>query len=134
MLCESFLRIPPHWGLWRQIFFVHHNASTDALHDIGGAIIYVCPKAEYFNFKMADSIQNWRTKWCYINNEQTSEAQMFGLAPFDPKKEVKKLKSWDQALFEAELGETEPLIARIKALQDKEKKELLGVQIITHFL
>jgi hypothetical protein len=47
---------------------------------------------------------------------------------------VKKLKSWDQALSEAELEETELLMARIKALQAEEKKEFSGVQIITHFL
>jgi hypothetical protein len=52
------------------------------------------------------------------------------LAPFDLKKEVKKLKSWDQIPTDAELREIDPLMTCIKALQDEEKKELLGVQII----
>jgi hypothetical protein len=36
--------------------------------------------------------------------------------PFDPTKEMSKLKSWDQQLAEAKLEETEPLMARILAL------------------
>jgi hypothetical protein len=56
------------------------------------------------------------------------------LAPFDPKKEVKRLKSWDQLPNDAELEEIDPLMTRIKALQAEEKKELFGVQIIAYFL
>jgi hypothetical protein len=82
---------------------------------------------------MAESIQNWRKKWFYIKDEKAEE-QKFGLAPFDPTKPVKKLKSWDQPMTEAELEETEPLMARIHTLQTDEGKELLGLQIRTHFL
>ncbi|KAM0887225.1 hypothetical protein ACQ4PT_029181 [Festuca glaucescens] len=72
---------------------------------------------------MAESVQNWRKKWFYIKDEKTEE-QKFGLAPFDPSKSVKKLKSWDQPLTEAEPKETEPLMARIHTLQTDEGKEL----------
>ena len=47
---------------------------------------------------------------------------------------MKKLKSWDQTLTETELEETEPLMARIHALQTDKGKELSGLQIKTHFL
>jgi hypothetical protein len=53
---------------------------------------------------------------------------------FDAKKEVMKFKSWEQATTDAEVEETEPLMTRIRALQAAERKELLGVQIITYFL
>ncbi|KAM0825709.1 hypothetical protein ACQ4PT_069374 [Festuca glaucescens] len=82
---------------------------------------------------MAESVQNWRKKWSYIKDEKAKE-QKFGLAPFDLTKSVKKLKSWDQPLTEAELEETEPLMARIHTLQTDEGKELSGLQIMTHFL
>ncbi|KAM0923160.1 hypothetical protein ACQ4PT_005717 [Festuca glaucescens] len=84
-------------------------------------------------WRMAESIQNWRKKWFYIKDEKAKE-QKFGLAPFDPTKSVKKLKSWDQPLTGAELEETEPLMARIHTLQIDEGKELSGLQIMTHFL
>jgi hypothetical protein len=41
---------------------------------------------------MAEFVQNWRKKWFYIKDEKVGE-QKFGLAPFDPTKQVKKLKS-----------------------------------------
>jgi hypothetical protein len=49
-------------------------------------------------------------------------------------KEVKKLQSWDQLLTTAELKETNPLMAQIQTLQNKEGKKLSGLQIMTHFL
>jgi hypothetical protein len=64
------------------------------VHDVGGAIISIRPEADYFNFKIAESIQNWRKKWFYIRDEKI-EGQKYGLVPFDPTKEVVKLKSWD---------------------------------------
>ncbi|KAM0930572.1 hypothetical protein ACQ4PT_000883 [Festuca glaucescens] len=82
---------------------------------------------------MAESVQNWRKKWFYIKDKKVGE-QKFGFAPFDPTKQVKKLKSGYQPLTEAELEETEPLLARIQALQTDEGKELSGLQIMAHFL
>ena len=97
------------------MFFLRRNATKTAVHDVGGAIVSVRPEAEYFDLKMAESIQNWRKKWFYIKDEKVGE-QKFGLAPFDLTKEVKKLKSWDHPLSAAELEETEPLMARIHTL------------------
>jgi hypothetical protein len=60
--------------------------------NIGSAIISVHPKAKYFDLKMEDSIQGWRIEWFYIKDEQSLASQKFGLAVFNAKKEVKKLK------------------------------------------
>jgi hypothetical protein len=76
------------------LFFLRRNATHQTVHNVGGAIISLRPEAEYFDFRMADSVQGWRSKWFYIQDEKV-EGQKFGLAPFDPKKEVVKLKSWD---------------------------------------
>jgi hypothetical protein len=51
---------------------------------------------------MAKSVQDWRKKWFYFKDKRV-EGQRFGLAPFDPTKPVKKLKSWYLPLTEAEL-------------------------------
>jgi hypothetical protein len=55
-LCKCFLGVHPHWGLWRCIFFIRWNASKDAVHDVGGAIISVRAEANYFDFKMAEFV------------------------------------------------------------------------------
>jgi hypothetical protein len=56
MLCEAFLGIDPHWGLWRQIFYLRRNASKEEIHNVGGSIIVVRSDAQYFKFPFADSI------------------------------------------------------------------------------
>jgi hypothetical protein len=70
MLCEGFLGMDPHWGLWKHIFFLRCNASKDENHDIGNAIISIHPEAGYFKLKMVDSVQGWRTKWFYIKDQK----------------------------------------------------------------
>jgi hypothetical protein len=66
--------------------------------------------------------------------DEKVEGQKFGLAPFDPKKEVVELKSWDQKLSSEEMKETDPLMERIRVLQTTVGEELSGVQIIALFL
>jgi hypothetical protein len=34
-LCEAFLGINPHWGLWKQIFHLCRNVSKENVHDVG---------------------------------------------------------------------------------------------------
>jgi hypothetical protein len=71
-LCEAFLSIDPHWGLWKQIFYLRRNASKEKVQDVGGAIISVHAEAQYFKFQMAKSVQNWPTKWFYIKDQKSS--------------------------------------------------------------
>jgi hypothetical protein len=47
-LCEAFLGIDPHWGLWRRIFSLRRNATKEEIHNVGGAIIVVRSDAQYF--------------------------------------------------------------------------------------
>jgi hypothetical protein len=56
MLCESFLGVNPHLGMWKRIFFLRRNAFKDQIHNIGGAIISIHLEVGYFNFKMADYV------------------------------------------------------------------------------
>jgi hypothetical protein len=65
-LCEAFLGINPHWGLWKSLFRLHPNATKDDIHDLGGAIVSVRSESQYLAFEMAESIQGWRQKWFYI--------------------------------------------------------------------
>jgi hypothetical protein len=75
------------------------------------------PKAQYFEFSMAASIQGWRTKWFYIKDRKSSPEDKYGLPPFDASQEVKKLASWDMLPSDAEAEQLLPLLSCIKALQ-----------------
>jgi hypothetical protein len=83
--------------------------------------------------KFADSIQGWRRKWVYVKYEST-DAQEYGLAPLDASGDIQRLQSWDAEASAEEKAATNALIARIQELQNTDGAELLGVQIIAHFL
>ncbi|KAK1613212.1 hypothetical protein QYE76_036885 [Lolium multiflorum] len=132
-LCECFLGIPPHWGLWKRIFYLRRNNSKNVIYNVGGLCICVRPDVDYFDVKFADSVQGWRKKWLYIKDE-SSDAQEYGIAPFDAAEEIQRCKSWDAKATAEERAATDALITRIRELQNTDGAELLGVQIIAHFL
>jgi hypothetical protein len=100
--------------------------SKEEVHDLGGAIIYVRPESQYFTFMMADSVQNRRKNWFYIKDQKTAESDLYGLAPFDASKSLKKLNSWDALPSESEAEEIKPLLTQIRQLKDATNKELNG--------
>ena len=68
-----------------------------------------------------------------MKNQKTG-AQEYGLAPFDLTKEIVKRRSWDAEATPNEITSTEHLMEKIVELQSTPKKELSGIQILTHFL
>ncbi|KAM0916555.1 hypothetical protein ACQ4PT_010105 [Festuca glaucescens] len=99
-LCECFLGIHPHWGLWKRIFYLRRNNSKNVAYNV----------------------------------DESSDAQEYGLAPFDAAEEIQRRKSWDAEATAAERAATDALITRIRELQNTDGAELSGVQIIAHFL
>jgi hypothetical protein len=67
-LCEAFLGINPHWGLWKYLFRRHPNVSKEEVHDLGSAIISMRFESQYLAFEMVESVQGWIHKWFYIKD------------------------------------------------------------------
>ncbi|KAK1651308.1 hypothetical protein QYE76_069113 [Lolium multiflorum] len=86
-LYECFLGIHPHRGLWKHIFYLRHNNSKNTIDNVGGVCIFVHLEVGYFEVKFANSVQGWRKKWLYAKDE-SSDAQEYGLAPFDAAKDI----------------------------------------------
>jgi hypothetical protein len=40
-LCEAFLGINPHWGLWKYLFCLCLNVSKEEIHDLNSVIVSV---------------------------------------------------------------------------------------------
>jgi hypothetical protein len=59
-MCEAFLGIDPHWGMWKCLFHLRCNVSKEEIHDLGGAIVSVRSESQYLKFEMVESVQNWR--------------------------------------------------------------------------
>ncbi|KAK1646771.1 hypothetical protein QYE76_064576 [Lolium multiflorum] len=57
-LCEAFLGIDPHWGLWRKIFYVKRHNGNDGPLVVGGIVFVVRKEVNYFNYPMKDTVQD----------------------------------------------------------------------------
>jgi hypothetical protein len=91
-------------------------------------------ESQYLTFEVAESVQNWRQKWFYIKDHKSSEAEEYGLAPFDPTIALTKLTSWDALPSETEAEEIKPLLGRIQELKNAAKKEIHVTHLIVFFL
>ncbi|KAK1619359.1 hypothetical protein QYE76_024876 [Lolium multiflorum] len=132
-LCEAFLGVQPNWALWKRIFFCRRNGSPNVAYNIGGVVISVRPTVDYFDVKLPDSVQGWRKKWLYIQEENHGCAED-NIPPFDGAEKIFRRRSWDAEATEEEKASTETLMARIHELQNTRGKELSGIQITAYFL
>ncbi|KAK1693701.1 hypothetical protein QYE76_010398 [Lolium multiflorum] len=80
-VCEAFLGINPHWGLWRKIFYVKRHNGCEGPHVVGGVGFIVRKEVNYFNFPMRESVQGWRQKWFYLRDRPAS-GHRSNLPPF----------------------------------------------------
>ncbi|KAK1617044.1 hypothetical protein QYE76_022561 [Lolium multiflorum] len=132
-LCEAFLGVSPNWALWKRIFFCRRNGSANVAYNIGGVVISVRPTVDYFDVKLPDSVQGWRKKWLYIQEENHGCAED-NIPPFDGAEKILRRRSWDAEATEEERTSTEALMTRIHELQNTRGKELSGIQITAYFL
>ncbi|KAK1685638.1 hypothetical protein QYE76_046486 [Lolium multiflorum] len=132
-LCEAFLGVQPNWALWKRIFFCRRNGSPNVAYNIGGVVISVRPTVDYFDVKLPDSVQGWRKKWLYIQEENHGCAED-NIPPFDGAEKIFRRRSWDAEATEEERASTETLMTRIHELQNTRGQELSGIQITAYFL
>ncbi|KAK1601294.1 hypothetical protein QYE76_016751 [Lolium multiflorum] len=126
-LCEAFLGVQPNWALWKRIFFCRRNGSPNVAYNIGGVVISVRPTVDYFDVKLPDSVQGWRKKWLYIQEENHGCAED-NIPPFDGAEKILRRRSWDAEATEEEKIATETLMTRIHELQNTRGKELSEVK------
>ncbi|KAK1646648.1 hypothetical protein QYE76_064453 [Lolium multiflorum] len=122
-LCEAFLGVQPNWALWKRILFCRRNGSPNVAYNIGGVVISVRPTVDYFDVKLPDSVQGWRKKWLYIQEENHGCAED-NIPPFDGAEKILRRRSWDADATEEEKASTEALMTRIHELQNTRGKEL----------
>ncbi|MBW8728243.1 MAG: hypothetical protein JF625_24255 [Inquilinus limosus] len=132
-LCECWLGIEPHFGLFQKLYSVRRQSGSDGVYPIGGFIISLSPDVQFFSFSMSESVQYWRRKWFYIR-DSVLPGQDFGLVPFDPSQLIVKKRSWKNQILDGEVAEIEALYRRVEELQLIPEKEVNGVDIIRVFL
>ncbi|KAK1662811.1 hypothetical protein QYE76_050970 [Lolium multiflorum] len=95
-VCEAFLGIDPHWGLWRKIFYVKRHNDSNGPPVVGGVGFVVRKEVDYLDYPMKESVQGWRNKWFYLRDPSVLEANRLATDAKNEnvllKEEVKKLK------------------------------------------
>jgi hypothetical protein len=102
--------------------------------ELGGGVISVRAESHYLEFNMDVSVQGWRKKWFYIKDQKAASSDNFGIAPFDAKKSLTKLASWDAPPTKAEVENIKPLLTRIQSLKSAAGGGLTGTQLMAFFL
>ncbi|KAK1602838.1 hypothetical protein QYE76_017011 [Lolium multiflorum] len=130
-LCEAFLGIEPHFGLWKKIFYVKRYSSSNGSFVIGGVGFVARSKVNYFSFPMRESVQGWRLKWFYVKDSSTTESQ---LPCFADVFEAKPKDSWKNILSPDERAAADELFAKFLRIKEADGQTMIGTEVAAVFL
>ena len=66
VVCEAFLRIRSHFGLWLQIFCVKPKIVSGQQEECGGAMVGKMPNVTWLDGSFAETVKGWQSGWFYI--------------------------------------------------------------------
>ena len=66
VMCEAFLRIRPHFGLWLKTFNVKPKVVSGQQVEGGGAMVGKMPNVTWLEGTYVDTIKGWQSGWFYI--------------------------------------------------------------------
>jgi hypothetical protein len=130
-LCEAFLGIEPHFGLWKKIFFVKRYNCSDGSFVTGGVGFAVRKEVNYFNFPMRESVQGWRLKWFYIKDSSAAEMR---LPNFVDVLEAVPKRSQKNILSPKEKPVVDRLFEKILRIKETDGQTMMGTEIAAIFL
>jgi hypothetical protein len=73
-ICEAYLRILPHFGLWKYLYHCRPGMAGGQHQLVGGASLEMHrgKKTEYLHIPHKDSIKGWRLEWFIMENHSKS--------------------------------------------------------------
>ncbi|KAK1680333.1 hypothetical protein QYE76_041181 [Lolium multiflorum] len=126
-VCEAFLGIDPHWGLWRKIFYVKRHNDSNAPPVVGGVGFVVRKEVDYLDYPMKESVQGWRNKWFYLR-DPVVPGRRSNLPPFEDKLIAKPKKSWQNALSPEERVTADRLFDQVVVLKNTGGLTMCGTE------
>ena len=66
VVCEAFLCIQPHFGLWLKIFNVRPKVVRGRQAECGGAMVGKMAKVLWLKGAFVETIKGWQSGWFYI--------------------------------------------------------------------
>ncbi|PNT71552.1 hypothetical protein BRADI_2g31113v3 [Brachypodium distachyon] len=128
-LCEYFLGINPHMGLWMRMFTIKRQGK-DA---IGCVDIQTPADAKFFNLRDRESSSRWKSRWFYVM-DVPAEGRGFSLLEFSATASVKKTTAWSHKLGGTEGEEAETLLARVLSLMETPQLKVTRIHLIAAFI
>jgi len=93
VVCEAFLRIRPHFGLWLKTFNVKPKVVSGTQAECGGAMAGRMANAVWFEGSFVESLKGWQAGWFYITEPRDAK----WVAPPDFRSgPPTRLKSWQE--------------------------------------
>jgi hypothetical protein len=132
-VCEAFLGIDPHWGLWRKIFYVKRHNDSNGPPVVGGVGFVVRKEVDYFDYPMKESVQGWRNKWFYLRDPLVPGRRL-NLPPFEDRLIAKPKKSWQNILSPEERLTADRLFDQIVILKNTGGLTMCGTEVVSVFL
>jgi hypothetical protein len=66
VICEAFLRVQPHFGMWLKVFNVKPKIVDGQQADCGGAMISKLARVEWPEGIFIETVKVWQREWFYI--------------------------------------------------------------------
>ena len=73
VVCEAFLRIPPHFGLWLKTFNVKSKVVIDQQAECGGAMVGKMPNVTWPEGSFVETVKGWQQEWFYITESHNTK-------------------------------------------------------------
>ena len=66
VVCEAFLHVTPHFGLWLKVFNVKPKVVEGQHAECGGAMVSKLNKVTWPKGRFVDTVKVWQQEWFYI--------------------------------------------------------------------
>ena len=128
VVCEAFLRITPHFGLWLKTFKVELKMIKGQQTECGGAVISKNANAPWPEGSFQEELGPWQQEWFYITAPKGSKQKPPpSFRPGPPR----RLMSWvNQGLNWGPSEDVPSLQGRIRDLQAREINLVVVMQVM----
>ena len=92
-MCEAFLRIPPHFGLWLKTFKVKPKVVIGQQAECGGAMLGKMPNVTWPEGTFTETVKGWQSGWFYITEPRNAN---WAAAPGFRSGVPMRLTSWQE--------------------------------------
>ena len=73
VVCEAFLRIRPHFGLWLKTFNIKPKVVGGQQIECGGAMVGKMPNVIWLEGSFVETIKGWQSAWFYITEPRNAK-------------------------------------------------------------